>query len=466
MALTALAFHGLARAESCATLSIQGASKECGSVLAQFGVSGCQDEISGSVKISCKDGRATIKATGKQNRYEASLRYQDGSWGGQAWTQDGEISVIPRHQKKDAPAAAAASAPQMRSRAPASEQAEEASEPKVVRPAPKAASALQAGSWSFTAIFDSYYAYNFNRPTPPTAITSTSVDAAAVRPAQNGLRYYDWYSRQLGLNLVEFSPKYTRRDVSLLVDFDFGLMADINAASAAGSGYVVDEVSKHIGQAVLSYSPSKVPGLVIEVGKMATHVGLEVIKAKDNWNYSRSVNFGFGIPLWHTGVHVGYGVIPEKLTASVYLYNGWNTMVDVNSSPTIGAQLKFVPNENMSFLYNYIGGSEQAGNNSNTKMVHEANATVSVHQNLAFGLEMLSGSEQNASVSGSFATAKWYGASLAAKWQAGKSYVISPRVEFFRDEYGYMVGSGGQTIKSYTLTNSFQIADGMETRLE
>jgi hypothetical protein len=477
-----LCLPGSARADTCAQLSFHPA-KDCAALQPKLELSACKDSLTSDPSVSCAGGQAKVVATGKENRYEVSLKQKEGSWGAQEWVKEGDVAVIPLPKEKES--VAAQSPPQETKKPSSAKKAKEAAKEKakervpseqptrkvaaaepVAKADPTPAPSSSQGNWSFTATFDGYYAYNFNRPATTTPLTNTSADAAAIRPAQNTLRYYDWYSKQLGLNLVEFSPKYTRGDVTLLVDFDFGQMADISASTAAGSGYVVDEVSKHIGQAILTYAPSSVPNLVIEIGKMATHVGLEVIKAKDNWNYSRSVIFGYGGPAWHTGVHVGYGFVPGKFAANLYLYNGWNTLTDVNSGATLGAQLKFTPSDVATLVYNYVGGPEQTGNISNKKQVHEANATVNVFRNLAFGLEMLSGSEQGVSIGGRSVTAKWYGASLAAKWQATPSYALSPRFELYKDEEGYTVGSGAQTITTYTLTNSFQVTDGLETRLE
>jgi catechol 2,3-dioxygenase-like lactoylglutathione lyase family enzyme len=285
--------------------------------------------------------------------------------------------------------------------------------------------------------------------------------APFVRPAENQLHYYDFYNRQLGLNLVEFTPKYSGDQVSFFADLDFGQMADWNAAYTTAP-LVIDEVSKHIGQAVISYAPNAAPGLIIEFGKLYSHVGLEVIKSKDNWNYSRSVTFGYGSPFWHTGIHVGYALVPSRLTANVYLYNGVNNLNATTKVPTLGAQLKYTPSDTTTLIYNYLGGPQQPGNVSNMRQYHEANATFNLASNLSLGLEFLAGSEQNVA---SVSKATWTGFTAAAKWQYSEKSYLSPRYEIFKDNHGYMTGAK-RTINTYTLTHSTKLTDIMEARLE
>ena len=154
-----------------------------------------------------------------------------------------------------------------------------------------------------------------------------------------------------------------------MLDLDFGNFAELNTQSVAlaGSGGptfgAANEVTKHIGQAIFTYTPVKAPGWVFEVGKMPTHIGLELMKSKDNWNYTRSTLFSFGGPFWHTGVHVGYALIPNQLNLGTYLYNGWGTVTDSNFVPTYGLQLKWTPNDRLTAIYNAISGPEQPGNN-------------------------------------------------------------------------------------------------------
>ncbi|MGZ3695877.1 MAG: outer membrane beta-barrel protein [Bdellovibrionota bacterium] len=304
---------------------------------------------------------------------------------------------------------------------------------------------------------DTYYSYNFNRPA---AVTQTSANPSA----NNTYRYYDSYHNELALGLAELSLKAQKGDVSVVTDLDFGSFADLNAAQPSGA---VDEVSKHIGQFVLSYRADG-SRWAFDLGKMYTHVGLETPKAKDNWQYSRSILMAYGMPFWHTGLRAGYDVLPNELTASVYIYNGWNSIHDNNSAKTLGGQLKWAKGSTTA-VYNYIGGPEQARNESNWKVIHEVNVTTDFLPSWQVGIDALTGREKNV-VIGSATTAtpsaSWYGATLAVKGQLTEKTYISPRYEWYRDNQGLTLVGGAQTVQTGTLTVGHQLNSALQVRAE
>src|SRR5262249_33558395 len=152
---------------------------------------------------------------------------------------------------------------------------------------------------------------------------------------------------------------------------------------------------------------------------------------KDNWNYSRSALFSFGIPLWHTGFHVGYALVPDRFFANAYIYQGWNTINDNNAAATWGAQLKWTPSEKTSVIYNYIGGPEQPQNTTNWKQVHDFIATQTFSDLVSVAVEGLYGRENHPTTSLNQAT--WVAGEVLGKFQFTKKYALSPRFEVYRD---------------------------------
>ncbi len=78
-----------------------------------------------------------------------------------------------------------------------------------------------------------------------------------------------------------------------------------------------------VQQAFVSF---KLPGeIVLDGGKFVTNAGAEVIEAKDDWLYSRSLLYGFAVPFTHTGVRA---TIPVRgapgLSVMAALFNGWD----------------------------------------------------------------------------------------------------------------------------------------------
>ena len=446
MTMAAITFFvmGSAHAESCAKVEVL--SDACLPSSIKASLENCEDDLIGIQKPKCNGDEMIVTLRGKDSDYLVTLKKNSDAWGGWGVASEKEIDHRPT----------AKTLPKTEHELPTPPMASvEVSNPAAKPNEPKVESAF-----SFAAYFDAYYEYNFNRPKPN-----------GDHSPQNNLHYYDWYSNQLGLNLAELTIKHTRKESSFVMDLDFGQFADINASTPAvtasgGPTYApttIDELSKHIGQAVFTYNPAGAPNWVFEVGKMATHLGLELGKSKDNWNYSRSTIFSFAIPLWHTGMHVGYTVKPNILTASAYLYNGWNTIYENNFTPTYGAQIKWTPNDRFTGVYNYIGGPEQALNSNNWKQVHEANFAYTLNPTVSLASDFVYGNEKAAVPSGD---ASWYGAQLGMKWQTSPKFYLSPRVEYYRDPQGYTLGGSDQLLYTYTLTESLQLSDGFELRVE
>lgn len=314
-------------------------------------------------------------------------------------------------------------------------------------------------NWSIVGNFDFYYAFNSNSPSD---ISGPTANSTSLPAGNNSYRFYDSYARQFSLNLAELSLKHTTKEVSFLLDLDFGQMAELNAVTPPN--LAVDNSSKNIGQAIVTFTPEGAPTWTFDIGKMPTHLGLEVIKAKENWNYSRSFLFTYGIPVWHTGVHANYAA-NSQLNFGAYLYNGWNTLYSINSAQTFGWQVKFVPNESLTLIYNGISGPQKAADVNDKKTVHEANFTYLLNLKFALGFDFLVGSEDRG-VSATVDT-KWTAYSIALKYQIDEKSYTSFRYESFKDENGKIVDSTlAQNLNSATVTYAYRTSTDIEARIE
>src|SRR5207248_2505839 len=151
---------------------------------------------------------------------------------------------------------------------------------------------------------DGYYGYNFNTP-------STRKAGAE--------RTFDVQHNSLTLNMAELSFAKTPTADSqggFRIDLDYGATQDIVTPNRSSS-------FRNIGQAYVSYYAKVGKGLQIDFGKFVTPLGFEVIKAKDDWNYSRGLLFTLAIPFYHTGLRATYNV-SDKLALAGFVVNGWN----------------------------------------------------------------------------------------------------------------------------------------------
>jgi hypothetical protein len=78
-------------------------------------------------------------------------------------------------------------------------------------------------------------------------------------------------------------------------------------------------------------------GLLVDVGKMATHIGNELLDSKDNMSYTIGYIFFNTIPFIHTGARATY-TISDKWSAGLYLYNSAMGTGYTGGSGSVGQQ--------------------------------------------------------------------------------------------------------------------------------
>ena len=125
---------------------------------------------------------------------------------------------------------------------------------------------------------DTYYSYNFNKPT-----ACATVGGVAVF---NCLYNFNVAHNSFSLNLAEvaFEKKPTADSRGgFRFDLDYGPTAAMVHASEPGG----TSIYQNIQQAYVSFLAPAGEGLQFDVGKFVTPMGNEVIETKDNWNYSR-----------------------------------------------------------------------------------------------------------------------------------------------------------------------------------
>jgi len=216
---------------------------------------------------------------------------------------------------------------------------------------------------------------------------------------------------------------------------------------------------KSIEQAYASYLLPVGKGLQVDAGKYVTHNGAEVIEAKDDWNYSRSLLFTLAIPYYHTGVRATYS-FSDKVSLMGDVVQGWNDFKDNNGGKTIGAELTVKPTSQVTLVENYTTGPEQARDTADRRNLFDSVATitatkmVSVMANYDYGKDSVAG-----------VPVAWQGVAGYLKLQVTSRFALIPRVEWMDDPDGFMTGTK-QTLKEGTLTGEVSLSKGLLTRVE
>jgi hypothetical protein len=283
---------------------------------------------------------------------------------------------------------------------------------------------------------DTYYEYNFNKVDPQ-------------------LRSFDVQHNTFSLSAAEVNfTKTPTKDsrVGFRTDIWFGKAADLTAAYEPASDG--KEIYKHAQQAYVSLLTGKVQW---DLGKFVTPMGAEVIESQDNWNYSRSILFGYAIPFYHVGLRAAYAIDP-KVTLGAQLVNGWNNASENNSEKTVHLSLTLKPTASLTWVANYMVGKEapdtadvrDTRNLFDTTLTWTATPKLSLQVNVDYGKE---------------GPVKWWGVDGYAKYQVTPAWGLAGRYEYVDDSQGGFMTIGAKA-QSLTVTSDHLIAGGLKARLE
>jgi hypothetical protein len=340
-----------------------------------------------------------------------------------------------QEEKKSVPAPAPAPAPATAA-AVTTEPATPASKPTLAE--------RLFNSTNISGSVDGYYGLDFEHPAD----------------RQAALRVFDNYQNQFSLNLAELViNRAPDKDTPLGYNLTLGYGNAIHVVNSLEPGG--ENFTQNVEQAYLSYLAPIGKGLQIDFGKFVTPAGAELIESAPDWNYSRSVLFGYAIPFYHFGLRAAYTFNP-KVTLTGYLVNGWNDIVAVNTGKTYGFSLALAPSSKVSITQNYLGGPQTPGTNSHWRNLSDTvvqfNVTpkLSLLENFDYGAgDMMPGVN----------SVYWTGIATYAKYTFNSQYAFAARYEYYNDHYGFTTGTA-QHINEFTLTFQRVFAHDLISRLE
>jgi hypothetical protein len=207
-----------------------------------------------------------------------------------------------------------------------------------------------------------------------------------------------------------------------------------------------------------AYASLKLPAdIVLDAGKFVTNAGAEVIEAKDNWLYSRSILFGFAIPFTHTGLRATVPIPQvEGLSFMAGLFNGWdNPPGDVGSSKVGMGALIYSGPSNTVGVVNFLYGKRDPSKPDERTLVDvvlgRAFGDLSLNVNFDYGHES--------------GQSLWGIAGMARYSLCGDKLRIAARGEYMNDDDGLATGVVNKYYEG-TLGVAVPVGSQLEFRVE
>jgi Putative beta-barrel porin-2, OmpL-like. bbp2 len=302
-------------------------------------------------------------------------------------------------------------------------------------------------------------AFSFFKGTEIGGLVDARYDWFSTRQDGDALyRNFDTQHNEFGLSMAQLWLAKAPTDASragFKVKLSVGPATTIIQSFEPESSPALDKIE----EGFISYLAPLGKGLQFDVGKFVTQHGAEVIEAKDDWNYSRSLLFALAIPYYHAGVRATYSP-NAKVTLMGTVVNGWNNVAENNSGKTVGAQIVFKPTAALSLVQNYMAGPEQPDNAhdwrhlADTVVTFTVNPRFSLMGNYDYGTDTVDGAKVH-----------WQGLAGYAKFQANKWLAFSPRFEWYDDASGFTTGTV-QNLKEITATLELKPTDTFIWRIE
>jgi hypothetical protein len=285
--------------------------------------------------------------------------------------------------------------------------------------------------------------------------------------ATNKYRSYDANANTITLQNAKIG---IAGEMENTVGYNVELMYGYDASVTNATGFytpvsssTANSLEADISQAYLTY-PCSITGAKFTLGKFVTPFGVEVIEAKDNYNISRGLLFGYAVPTNHTGLKADRGFSDGQLTTTIGIVNGWDNMNDNNSGKTAIAQIGTTLIPKTSIM---LGGSygaeqdvptstsvDQRSVNGNGRGLIDAIVKMAPTDSLTFIANADFGEEKfNDSsdlTSDKRTTGNWSGIGLHANFQITDAVSIAGRWESLDDD-GTRTGSE-QVLRSETVT--------------
>ncbi|MBF0479658.1 MAG: porin [Candidatus Omnitrophica bacterium] len=303
---------------------------------------------------------------------------------------------------------------------------------------------------TMSGFVDTSYVYNTNHPDSGT----------------NTARAFDTEANSFGFQAAKLAlEKLPAKTGGVGFRTDLLLGEDAKVLNSFTNGFGSDG-DFDVEQAYVDIMAPVGKGLDIKAGKFTTLAGAEVIESKDNWNFSRSLLFGYAEPATHTGVRASYP-ITDTLTGYLGVNNGWDDVKDNNKGKSVESSLAWAPKDWFSLNLAGMYGPEQAFNNHSNRGLVSLVATYQPIKPLTLKLAADYANEQDTTGLNMDKNGTWSGVAGYARYDINDKWSLSNRTEYFSDPNGLRVVPGTNlSMWENTSTLELRPYKGLITRLE
>jgi hypothetical protein len=275
---------------------------------------------------------------------------------------------------------------------------------------------------------DAYYGYDFNK--------LQSKD----RP------YFVSHSRnsEVNLNLAYVSLKYSSERLRATFTPGFGTYMNANYAAESGS-------LKYIVEANAGFKPFANKNIWLDIGILPSPYTNESAISFDQLVYTRAYA-AENVPYYQAGARLSLP-LSKKLTANLFLLNGWQQIADANNSMSFGSNLELKANEHLTLNWNTYVGDERSATHTDfrTRYFTDAYAIWNPSEKVSVTGCVYGGLQKRQLDDKTMANSYWWQANAALRYSFSQQHSLSARLEYFDDKDGVII----QPVTDVASFNSF-----------
>jgi Putative beta-barrel porin-2, OmpL-like. bbp2 len=261
------------------------------------------------------------------------------------------------------------------------------------------------GKVTVEGYLDSYYAYDFNKP-------SSGDRAYFVSMARHN---------EITINLAYIGVKYSSSRLRGHFVPGFGTYINANYANEPFS-------LKNIVEASAGVKLSHTKNIWMDVGIFGSPYTNESAISKDHLAYTRSFAPEY-VPYYLSGVKLSIPISP-KVNGYFYLLNGWQQIQDANQNKSLGTQLEYRPSNTWLINWNTYVGNEQSPSHMEfgTRYFTDVFFIYSKGKWSATGCYYLGLQKRN-----NMEDAYWWQANIIGRYNLTEKLSVTGRLEYFDD---------------------------------
>jgi hypothetical protein len=269
-------------------------------------------------------------------------------------------------------------------------------------------------------------------------------------------------NNELNINLAYIDIRYTDSNFRVRFVPGFGTYMNANYATEP-------ETLKNIVEGSVGFRLNKKRNVWLDAGVLGSPYTNESAVSKDHLMYTRSIAPEY-VPYYLSGVKLSLP-ISKKITGYLYVLNGWQQILDLNNSKSIGTQVEFRPTDKLLLNWNTFVGDERSLLNPNfrLRLFTDIYAIYNPNDSWSFTSCLYVGNQEVKTISKSI-NQQWWQANIIGKYNFNIKHALSGRVEYWNDPSQTMILnptiSNGFSIGSASLCYNYKANDHALVRFE